>query len=645
MQYPPERTHDDVRTLTAALLSGQTSRRGFIQRAVALGLSSAAIGAALAACGSETATTAPATSAPASAAPASTAPTAVAGGAATRTAAAPAASAGASNAPSASAAGSGGPTKRGGGGTLKLLQWQAPTILNPQLSQGTKDDLACSPVYEPLLSFNIDGNAVPILAAEVPSRDNGGVAADGKSATIKLKSGLKWSDGQACTADDVVFTWQYVTDKATAAIGISSYDAVEKVEKVDDTTVKYTFSQTNPAWFRPAQVRVLPRHIFEADKGAKAKDSANNLKPVGTGPYKVTDFKPGDAITYVINENYREPNKPYFDRIDLKGGGDTASAARAVLQTGDYDYAWNLQLEDTILKQLENGGKGVASFVPGGGIERIIYQLADPNKEVDGERSSPTTTHPFLADQKVRKAFTMGCDLDSVVTALYGRGGIVSPNILNDPPQFRSPNNKFEFSLDKAGALLDEAGWKKSGQYRAKDGVPLAVVFQTSINTLRQKTQQIIKDGWEKMGIKTELKTIDSAVYFSADAGNPDTNSKFYADVEMFTGTPAIDPQTDMIRWHSSSIASKANNWSGRNYQRYKNADYDKAWSAAQIELDAQKRAQLFITMNDILIQGSIVVPVVDRKNVFALSKTLKNVNVTPWDSDYWNIADWTRQG
>ncbi len=147
------------------------------------------------------------------------------------------------------------------------------------------------------------------------------------------------------------------------------------------------------------------------------------------------------------------------------------------------------------------------------------------------------------------------------------------------------------------------------------------------------------------MGIKTELKTIDSAVYFSADAGNPDTNSKFYADVEMFTGTPAIDPQTDMIRWHSSSIASKANNWSGRNYQRYKNADYDKAWSAAQIELDAQKRAQLFITMNDILIQGSIVVPVVDRKNVFALSKTLKNVNVTPWDSDYWNIADWTRQG
>ena len=644
MQDPMGRERDEVRALTSALIAGQTSRREFIRRAAGLGLSSVAIGGLLAACGTENAaTTVPATTAPASVAPASAAPasaaTSAAGGAVT-----PGAST-ASSAPAASAVASGGPTKRGGGGTLKLLQWQAPTILNPQLSQGTKDDLACTPVYEPLLVFNIEGNAVPILAAEVPSRENGGVAADGKGATIKLKPGLKWSDGQPCTADDVVFTWEYVTDKATAAIGISSFDAVEKVEKVDDTTVRYTFSQPNPAWFRPAQVRVLPRHIFAADKGANAKNSQNNLKPVGTGPYKVTEFKPGDTITFAINENYREPNKPFFDRIELKGGGDTASAARAVLQTGDYDYAWNLQLEDSILKQLETGGKGIVDFGPGGGIERVIYQLADPNKEVDGERSSPTTQHPFFTDQKVRKAFTMGCDLESVVTALYGRGGVVSPNILNDPPQFRSPNNKFEFNLEKAGALLDEAGWRKSGQYRAKDGVQMAVVFQTSINTLRQKTQAIIKDGWEKLGIKTELKTIDSAVYFSADAGNPDTNSKFYADVEMFTGTPAIDPQTDMIRWHSSSIASKANTWSGRNYQRYKNPEYDKAWDAAKAELDAQKRAQLFITMNDILIQGSIVVPIVDRKQVFARAKTLQNINYTPWDTDYWNIANWTKQG
>ncbi len=642
MQQPREQ-HDTVQALTSGLIAGQTSRREFIRRAVALGLSSAAIGSLLAACGAESATPAP------SAAPASAAP---AGGASPAASAAPSAAAGASPAasasgaatPAASTAASGGPTKRGGGGVLKLLQWQGPTILNPQLSSGTKDDLACSIVYESLLTFNIDGNMVPILAAEIPTRENGGVATDGKSATVKLKKDVKWSDGKPFTADDVVFTWEYVTDKATAASSIASYEAVSKVEKVDDTTVKYTYTQPNPAWFRPAQVRVIPRHIFEADKGANAKTSPNNLKPVGTGPYKVTSFAPGDTVQYVINENYREANKPFFDQVQMKGGGDTASAARAVLQTGDYDYAWNLQLEDTVLKQLETGGKGVVDFYPGGGVERIIYQFADPNKEVDGERANPSTKHPFFTDLNVRKAFTMGCNLDSVVSALYGRGGVVTPNILTDPPQYRSPNNKFEYNLDKAGALLDGAGWKKGAQYRAKDGVDMAVVFQTSVNTVRQKTQQIIKDGWEKLGIRTELKGIDSAVFFSADAGNPDTNSKFYADVEMFTGTGVIDPQSDMIRWHSSSIASKANTWSGRNYQRYNNPEYDQVWDAAKSELDPAKRAQLFIKMNDILIQGSVVVPVVERKNVNGRVKNLQNINFTPWDSDYWNIANWTKQ-
>lgn len=612
-----------ITVLAGALSHGQLSRREFIKRAAAVGLSASAIATALVACGGGDST--------------ATARPSAAGGAA------PGATAGASGAPATPGTGAG-PTRRGGGGTLKLIQWQAPTILNPHLSAGTKDDLVCTPVYEPLITFDVDAKPLPVLAAEVPTTENGGLAAGGKSVTVKLRQGVKWGDGQPFTADDVVFTWQYVTDPKTAAVGIASFDTVDKVEKVDDTTVRFSFTQPNPVWFRPTQARIIPRHVFEQDKGEAARNSPNNLKPVGTGPYKVVDFKPGDTVSYAINENYREVNKPFFDTIEVKGGGDAPSAARAVLQTGDYDYAWNLQIDDTTLKQLETGGKGVAEFGPVGGLERIIYQFADPNKEIDGERASPSTQHPFFSDLKVRQAFTLGCDRDSVVKALYGRGGTATANILNDPPQFRSQNNKAEFSVDKASALLDEAGWKKNGQYREKNGAAMSVIFQTSINTLRQKTQQIIKDGWEKAGIKTELKSIDSSVFFATDPGNPDTNGHFYADVEMFTGTPAIDPQNDMIRWHSKSIASKANNWSGRNYQRYKNPDYDKLWDAALAELDPQKRAQLFIQMNDILIQQAVVVPVVDRKNVFARAKTLQNVNYTPWDTDYWNIANWTRQ-
>ena len=610
----------EVRALTSALASGGIGRRDFIRRAVALGLTASAIGGLLAACGSESST--------------ATAPAGGGSAAASAPAAgSPAGSAGPSLAP---------PTQRGGGGALKLLQWQAPTILNPHLTSGTKDDLACCMVYEPLVTFDIAGEPVMMLGAEWPTRENGQLAADGKSATWKLKQGVKWSDGQPFTADDVVFTWEYITDKATAATTIGNYEGVEKAEKVDDATVRFTFTQPAPAWFRPAQQRVIPRHVFQNDKGAAARNSANNLKPVGTGPYKVTSFSPGDACAYAINENYREANKPFFDTIELKGGGDAQSAGRAVLQTGDYDYAWNLQLDDPVLKQLEQGGKGVAEFGPGGGIERLIYNFSDPNKEVDGERSHPGTPHPFLADLKVRQALTYACDRNTIISALYGRGGVVTANIINDPPQFRSENNKAEFSLDKANALLDEAGWTKGGDGgREKGGVKMAIIFQTTVNTLRQKTQQIVKDGWEKVGARTELKSIDSAVFFSSDAGNPDTNSKFYADVEMFTGTPVIDPQSDMTRYHSRYIASKANSWSGRNYSRYNNPEYDKLWDQAVSELDAEKRAQLFIQMNDIVIQQAVLVPLVDRKSVFGRTKALQGINYTPWDSDYWNVANW----
>ena len=109
------------------------------------------------------------------------------------------------------------PTKRGGGGPLKLLWWQGPTLLNPHFATGTKDQDASRIFYEPLASWDLDGNLNPILAAEIPSIQNGGLAADGKSVTWKLKPGVKWHDGKPFTADDVVFNWEYASDPATAA--------------------------------------------------------------------------------------------------------------------------------------------------------------------------------------------------------------------------------------------------------------------------------------------------------------------------------------------------------------------------------------------------------------------------------------------
>src|SRR5438552_8263985 len=291
------------------------------------------------------------------------------------------------------------PTKAGGGGVLKLLYWQAITLLNPHFAVGTKDQEGSRIFYEPLAGWDAEGNLVPALAAEIPSKENDGLAEDGRSVVWKLKRGVKWHDGKPFTADDVVFTWEYARTPETATVTIGSYKDV-KVEKVDDFTVRVTFAKPTPYWadaFVGIYGMILPKHLFADYTGAKSRDAPTNLKPVGTGPYKFVDFKPGDMVRGEINTNYHLPNRPYFDTIEMKGGGDAVSAARAVLQTGEYDYAWNMQVEDEILVRLEKGGKGRTQMALGGNIEHIQLNTTDPWTEVDGDRSSLKTTHSLLS--------------------------------------------------------------------------------------------------------------------------------------------------------------------------------------------------------------------------------------------------------
>src|SRR5437763_2022508 len=432
------------------------------------------------------------------------------------------------------------PTKAGGGGALSLLFWQAATLLNPHFAVGTKDAEGCRIFYEPLAAWDPDGNLVPVLAAEIPDIENGGVAADGRSVTWKLKKGVEWHDGQPFTADDVVFNWEYASDPATAATTIGIYrDAT--IEKIDPLTVRVLFEKPTPFWAGPFVAfwgMIIPKHLFEPYKGANSRDAPANLKPAGTGPYRFVEFKPGDLIRGERNPSYHVANRPYFDTIEMKGGGDAVSAARAVIQTGEYDYAWNMQVEDEILVRLEKAGnaRGRAEIVPSRAIEHIQINFADPWTEVDGERSSPKTKHPLLSDPAVRQALRLLVDRASVEKYIYGRTGVATGNFLNNPERFVSKNTNWEFNVDKANRLLEEAGWMRGPDgIRAKDGKKLKLVFQTAINAPRQKTQAIIKQACQKAGIDMELKSVAASVYFSSDAANPDTARKFYADIQMHT--------------------------------------------------------------------------------------------------------------
>lgn len=541
------------------------------------------------------------------------------------------------------------PTKRGGGGALRILWWQGPTLLNPHFATGTKDQDGSRVFYEPLAGWDSDGNLVPVLAAEVPTRENGGLAADGKSVTWKLKQGVKWHDGKPFTADDVIFNWEYASDPATAAVSIASYKDV-KVEKVDDFTVRVVFDKPTPFWadaFVGTRGMLIPKHLFADYKGAKSREAPTNLKPVGTGAYKFVDFKPGDMIRAEANPDYHVPNQPYFDTLEMKGGGDAVSAARAVLQTGEYDYAWNMQVEDAILKRLETGGKGVVNVVPGGNIEHIQLNTTDPWTEVDGERSSLKTKHPAFSDPAVRQAMMLLVDRKSVEEHIYGRTGVATANFLNNPERFRSKATKFEFNIDKANKLLDDAGWKRgSDGIREKGGVKLKFVYQTSINAPRQKNQAIVKQAAQKAGIDIEIKSVVASVFFSSDVANPDTYPKFYADIQMYTTTMTQpDPELFMNQFCSWEAATKENKWQGRNPSRIRNEEYDKIYKEAQGELDPVKRAVLFIRMNEIVVgeKDGVIIPVVYRPRANAQSKTLR-ADISGWDNDTWAIARWYRE-
>ena len=541
------------------------------------------------------------------------------------------------------------PRRRGGGGPLRVLWWQAPTLLNPHFAVGTKDVDASRIFYEPLGAYDPDGNIVPVLAAEVPSPENGLVAADGMSVTWRLKRNVAWHDGRPFTADDVIFNWEYAADPATAATTSGQYTGIARIDKLDSHTVRIAFKAPTPFWAGPfcgPTGMIVPKHLFEAFRAAKSRDAPANLKPVGTGPYRFVDFKPGDVVRGEINPNYHVPNRPFFDSVEMKGGGDAVSAARAVLQTGEFDYAWNLQVEDEILRRMEQDGKGRVGIALGGNIELIALNNTDPWLEVDGERSSIKALHPFLTDPAVRHALSLLVDRASIQEQIYGRTGIATANVINAPARFRSKNTRWEFNIDKANRMLDAAGWARGTDgVRAKDGKRLRIVYQTTINASRQKTQAIVKQACARAGIEMELKSVVASVYFSSDPANWDTANHFATDIQMYTtNMTQPDPQRFMDQFTSWEVASKANKWQGRNTTRWRNVECDGLWKRAEAEMDPVKRAALFIQMNDLVVQHVVVIPVVRRPRVAAISNRLKDAEQSSWDSDFWHLAYWHRE-
>jgi peptide/nickel transport system substrate-binding protein len=542
--------------------------------------------------------------------------------------------------------------ERGTDGEVKLTFPQAVSIMNPYLSSGTKDVIAASMVVEPLAAIDDQGVLVTRLAAEIPTLENGGISADLTSITWKLLPGLMWSDGTPMTADDAVFTAAYCMDPAGGCAQLTKYEGVKSVEAVDATTIKVTFTAPKPnpyTAFVGALSPILQKAQFTPCMGAAAPTCTDpNNMPIGTGPFMVTGFTVNDTVSLAANPNYRDAAKPAFATAVIKGGGDAEGSARAVMETGEFDYGWNTQIPPDSQAAMAAAGKGAFVVAFGTLVERIEMNMTDPSADLpEGERSTAKHPHPILSDIKVRTALSKAIDRQILVDVGYGAGGRPTCNVIPGPDAWASDNTGcIAQDMEGAKALLDEAGWVVGADgIREKDGKKLSILYQTTVNPIRQDFQALIKDWWTELGVQVELKAIDPGVFFGGDAGSPDTFQKFYADVEMYANnSDNPDPETYLGQYQCKNAPSPDNQWQGENMNRFCDPAYDAKVAELSTTTDVAARQAIAKQLNDMVTKDSMtVIPLVHRGTLSAHSNALGGVVINAWDSELWNVADWFR--
>lgn len=547
--------------------------------------------------------------------------------------------------------------------TLTILYWQAPTMANPYVAGGTKDVDASALILEPLANYNEEGRLAPRLAEKIPTVDNGGVSTDMTTITWKLKEEILWSDGTPLTVEDVIFTHRYLCS-LPGTEDVCELVPIGNVDPVEDSPLSIRITFTAPViypytLFVGASYPILQKAQFANCVGEAAQGcNTENLYPVGTGPYKITDFTISEpdaettsVLTYETNEHFRATER-LFPKVIIKGGGDAVTAARAVLEKGEADYAWNLQIDPQTLGSLQEIGKGSVRPAFASLVEHLAVNFTNPDPALGDRRSEwsdGNNPHPFLTDPAVRRALSLAIDRGHIVEQLYGAAGRTTCNVVPAPPQYISPNNEdcLTQDIEEARTLLDQSGWIPGDDgIREKDGVRLEVLYQTSTNSVRQGTQELIQRWWRDIGVETELKNINAGVFFSSNPDNPDNVWRFYADIEMYAnGTSSgIDPQDYLSSWLTTEIPGSENNWLGGNVSRWSNQEYDDLHEELKRTPIGPDRENLVIRMNDMLVQNHVVIPLVHRAFVSAFSSSLKGVRVNGWDSELWNIHEWYRE-
>ncbi len=524
------------------------------------------------------------------------------------------------------------------GGTLIFAMWQEPTTLAPHYVNQTIAGLVSQVAVEGLARTDNDGNYVPWLAKSVPTPANAGVklSPDGKKmdVTWELRPGLKWSDGSPVTSADVKFTWE-VWMKDPKVVNRAGFQEIESIDTPNETTAIVRYKNVYGAYQINFSAGLLPKHLLE--KEADISKSSYNLLPLGTGPFKFTEFRSGDSIVAERNPLFRgAPDKPYLDKIIFKSV-PSSEVVIAQLKGGEVHAMWNLLESQTV--DLEKDPNVKLVVWPSPSVERIELNTAKNQDMTD-----PNSVHPVLGELAVRRALLLATPKQQIIDKLlFGKAKVGTSPVSQG---WASPKDLKQEGYDpaKANQLLDQAGWTRGADgIRAKSGVRAKLeIMTTTGNKTREQVEQLLVDEYKAIGVELTIRNLPSSVFLSGSWSAGDPRKRGSYDLAMYASSPDIDPSIIVQqRYHSKFIPSKENSGIGQNYTRFKNQEADKAIDEAGSTLDLEKRKVAYARALKLLNDGVTFIWLFERARIDAFRANVGGYKGNVWDTITWNAEEW----
>lgn len=516
------------------------------------------------------------------------------------------------------------------GGTAIVALWQEPSTLAPMYGPNVAATIVMNSVLEGLAETTNDGEYVPTLATRIPTIANGGVVVrEGRlDVTWELRPGVTWSDGQPLTSADIKFTWELWRSDPKVN-NRTGYSEIASIDTPTPTTAVVHYRSLYAAYANNF-FTLVPKHLLEKEPDPSRSDFVR--RPVGTGPFRVVDYKAGDQITLERSPSYRGgPERPYLDRIIFRLTG-TAESAFKLLQAGEVHAMWSPSADK--VPEIQKDARLALQAVPGPSVERIELNTAQNRENTD-----PGSVHPILGDIEVRKALLYATPKQQIIDRLlYGMARPGSSPVSQGWAAFKEQQEGYD--PQKANELLERAGWARGPDgIRSRGGLRATLTYATVSDALRERVQQVLVDEWRAIGIEVRIQ--NSPLVLQGTCAGKDPRKLGSFDLVQYASAPGIDPQSIVAtRYHSMGIPTAAD-CSGQNFTRFKSADADRAIEEAGTTLDQERRKAAYARALRGLNDAYVIIWLYDRYDIDARTTALRGWQPNTWQRFTWNAEDW----